>query len=418
MAQKPFSPPANRIALAMQRLRALRWWMIAGSALLVVAIPPLLEIALPRGPMLAVLLLQLMANVLLARRIQAGGWIGENDLFVQLAVDLLALSVLMLLSGGAANPLISLLLLPVAIAAFSLSARRVIFIACLAVAAYSMLNLVYLPLPIEDAQRGARLHLAGMWLTFVVSVVMLAWFVVRLTASIRQRETELTAAREKTLRDEQLVALGTLAAGAAHELSTPLSTIAVLAGELGADPHLDTASRADIALLQKQVLACKVIIGRMTDQTGVGRPESIATAAADQWLCAAHARWREQRPGVSSQLLFESHDPAPTIIADPTLEQALLSLFNNAANAGSTVTVTARWPDDWLCIEVCDDGPGFPENVIETAGRAPFPPHASGSGLGLYLAYAAIGRLGGNLRLYNDRGGVAVVRLPISSKSC
>jgi len=408
------SRPAHGITLAVQRLCALRWWLIAGECLAILAAQPLLQVALPRGPMLLVLLLQAGANGLLRRRIKAFARLAERDLFVQLLIDMLALSVLMLLSGGAANPLISLLLVPVAIAALSLSPKRVLIIASLSVLAYSALNFAYLPLPIGDVARAARLHLAGMWLTFVASVVLLAWFVVRLTASIRQRDAELAAAREQTLRDEQMIALGTLAAGAAHELSTPLSTIAVLAGELGGEARLDATMQADIALLQKQVATCKAIISRMTDQTGVGRLESVVPVNAVQWLRAAHTRWLEQRPGVSSRLHFESPDPAPSIIADPTLEQALLSLFNNAANAGSTVTVTARWPDGWLSIEVRDDGPGLPTNVIENAGRAPLPPHASGSGLGLYLAHAAIGRLGGQLRLYNDHGGVAEIRLPAS----
>jgi hypothetical protein len=106
----------------------------------------------------------------------------------------------------------------------------------LAVALYTLLMWQFLPLAVADAERAARLHLAGMWLTFVVSAAMIAWFVARMTASIRERDSRLAAAREQALRDERVVALGALAAGAAHELGTPLATIAVLVGELEQDP--------------------------------------------------------------------------------------------------------------------------------------------------------------------------------------
>jgi two-component system sensor histidine kinase RegB len=139
---------------------------------------------------------------------------------------------LLYLSGGAANPLISLLLVPVTVAALSLSGTLTAAVAALSIALYTFLVWFYLPLSVADAERATRLHLAGMWLTFVVSVAMIAWFIARMTASVRERDRHLAAAREKALRDERVVALGALAAGAAHELGTPLATIAVVIGDL------------------------------------------------------------------------------------------------------------------------------------------------------------------------------------------
>jgi two-component system sensor histidine kinase RegB len=193
-------------------------------------------------------------------QVGAGG-----ELFGQLCVDLMALAVLLYLSGGAANPLISLLLIPVAVAALSLPGRLTAAVTVLAVAIYSLLTWFYLPLSVGDAERAARLHLAGMWLTFVVSAAMIAWFVARMTASIRERDRRLAAAREQALRDERVVALGALAAGAAHELGTPLATIAVLVGELEREPALDADARADLALVREQVALCKGIISGMAN---------------------------------------------------------------------------------------------------------------------------------------------------------
>ena len=404
---------STETSVALCRLVILRWWLLASEVTAILLVPPLLDVPLPVLPMLVVVSLQLLANLLLARRLNHRNAFGEVELFLQLVLDIVALTVLMFLSGGAANPLISLLLPPVAIAALALPARLVAIIAVLAVTAYSLLNLVYLPLPIADAERAARLHLAGMWFTFAVSVTMLAWFVVRMTASIRQRDIELAAVREQALRDERVVALGALAAGAAHELSTPLATMAIVAGELEHDATLGETARADITLLRKQIAACKGIISGLARQAGAERLDSAVAVQADRWLAGIHRRWLELRPHVISELQLASREPAPMIITDTTLEQGLLNLFNNAADTGSDVKVAAAWDEQWLTIDVRDRGPGFAPSVLEQAGWVSFPTHDGGSGIGLFLAHAAITRLGGQLKLYNEDGGVARIRLPL-----
>lgn len=400
--------------ITIGRLVVLRWWLLAGEIAALLVVPSLLHVALPRFPMLAVVVLQVLINGLAVHRLRTAPAVADGDLFVQLVLDIAALSVLMFLSGGAANPLISLLLPPVAIAALVLSARRVAIIAALAVTAYSLLNIVYLPLRIADVERAARLHLAGMWFTFVVSVVMLAWFVVRMTTSIRQRDAELALAREQALRDERVIALGTLAAGAAHELSTPLATMAIVAGELARDSILSESARADIGVLRQQIAACKKIISDLSQRAGAERLDQASAQPADRWLRAVHQRWRQLRPRVASDLQLDGVVPAPLIISDTTLEQGLLNLFNNAADTGSTVRVLVRWDEAWLTIEVRDSGPGFTAHIIERAGRVPFAAHDGGSGIGLFLAHAAIMRLGGQLTLHNDNGAVACIRLPVT----
>ncbi|MBU1236080.1 MAG: sensor histidine kinase [Gammaproteobacteria bacterium] len=400
---------------AVSRLIVLRWGLLAGEIAAIVGVPVLLDIPLPRVAMLAVVALQALGNHLVARRLARAGRFGDGELVVQLVADIVALAVLMFLSGGAANPLISLLLLPVAVAALALPARPVMLVTALAIAAYSVLNIYYLPLPIANAERAARLHLAGMWFTFVLSAAMLAWFVVRMKASIRARDAELGEAREKALRDERVVALGALAAGAAHELSTPLATMTVIAGELERDATLPKAAREDIAVLHRQVTACKDIISGLAERAGAERLDSATAVQGERWLADVFARWREMRPRVDAELRLVGVPPQLTFIADATLEQGLLNLFNNAANAGKAVRVTASGDESGFIIKVCDDGPGFEPHILEQAGRKPFPVHAAGSGIGLFLAHAAITRLGGELQLLNVGGGVARVRLPATS---
>lgn len=415
MSSLPLKSP--EATTSMHRLARLRWWLLAGEIAAILAVPEWLDITLPQWPMLCVVGLQMVANALALFRIKRCAAFSDGEFCVQLVLDILALSVLMFLSGGAANPLISLLLPPVAIAALALPARLVVAVAGLAVAAYSVLNLVYLPLPVVDVARATRLHLAGMWFTFVVSVLMLAWFVVRLRASLRQRETELADAREIALRDERVIALGALAAGAAHELSTPLATMAIVLGELELDETLGEDARADVSLLRQQIAACKAIISRLAERAGAERLDSAAAQQADGWLRDLHARWQTLRLHAKSQLQLAGTMPAPSIIADPALEHGLLNLFNNAADTATAVSVRADWDTAWLTLEVRDHGPGFSAEVLAKAGRAPFPAHAAGSGIGLFLAHAAIARLGGQLDLRNEGGAIARIRLPIRSLS-
>ena len=420
-----FATGSPESPVAIRRLILLRWWLLAGEVVAIFAVQPVLGIPLPRSAMVLVCALQALANGLAARRFKQAGTFTHGELFLQLVTDIVALAVLMFFSGGAANPLISLLLPPVAVAALALPARLVMVLSGLAITAYSLLNVLYLPLPIADAERAARLHLAGMWFTFVLSVVMLAWFVVRMTASIRERDAELAAVREKALRDERVVALGALAAGAAHELSTPLATMAVIAGELERDTTLPAMAREDIVVLHRQVAACKQIISGLAERAGAERLDSAAAVQAEAWLTTVFERWRGLRPRVDAELHMGAVPhaghfipPRLTFVVDTTLEQGLLNLFNNAANAGSKVRVTAAGDITGLSIEVRDDGPGFASNILEQAGRAPFPAHAGGSGIGLFLAHAAVARLGGELTLQNDAetgSGIARVRLPATT---
>lgn len=393
------------LRINQRRAVILRWWLLSAAVLAVAAAPTLLDVALPRAPMFAVLALTAAYNAWL-HRMPARMPVGAGQLFGQLCVDLAALGILLYLSGGAANPLISFLLVPVAVAALSLPGPLTALVALAAVAIYSLLMWVFLPLPVADAERATRLHLSGMWLTFVVSATMIAWFVARMTASLRERDRRLAEAREQALRDERVVALGALAAGAAHELGTPLATIAVVVGELEADAGLSPAAREDLALVRGQVAQCKGIISGLAARTGGLRPEQVEQRDAAAWLRELLARWHAMRPAAESRLRVDGIGSPPPIPAETTLEQALTNLLNNAADASSeAIDVRLDWDVERVRIAVADRGSGFPAEVLSRAGRVPLPARAGNAGIGLLLAFSAVERLGGRILLGNPPGG-------------
>lgn len=397
----------------LRRLLAMRWLAVGGEAAAVVAAPLLLGIPLPLAPMLGIVALQAAFNLHAHGRLRRRGSVTEGELVAHLGVDMMALTLLLFFSGGAANPFVSFYLPPIAVAATILPARAAWGIALAGVAAYSLLSVFNVPLELADAARATRLHLAGMWLTFVVSAALIAWFVARMAAAIRSRDLELAAAREAALRNERVIALGSLAAGAAHELGTPLATMAILAGELGRNADLPAETREDLALLRQQVEHCKGIITGLAARAGQARAEGGAAVALDRWLEQVIARWRQLRPHAEAKVSLHG-TAAPMIVGEATLEQALLNLFNNAADAGDgQVDIAAEWDGAQLRIEIGDRGPGFDEKVLLQAGRDFITTRAEGAGIGLFLAHAAVERLGGRIALAGREGGGAVTRVEL-----
>lgn len=399
----------------LRRLVASRWVVLAVMALLVGIAPGALDIPLPLVPLLGIIGVAAGLNGIAQWQLRRIRTATPYELFTQLLFDVATLSALVFFSGGATNPLVSLLLPPVAIAALALPTRCVVAVGGSAIVAYSLLMFFYIPLAMADASRATQLHLIGMWLTFAVSAITIAGFVVHMTRLIRQRDAELAAAREQGLRDERVMAMGTLAAGAAHELGTPLATMALVAGELAHEPALSEAAREDVELLRQQIGVCKQIITGLSRRAGAERLENPPVAAADRWLDELRQHWHAVRPQSGSRLIIGSDGTAPEIVADPRLEQAVLNLLNNAANATPTpLEIRLSWGSRELCIDIRDHGPGFPPAVLEQGGQRSFPPHEKGNGVGLLLTRTAIEQLGGSLTLSNpdDGGALARIELP------
>lgn len=398
----------------LRRLMLMRWFAVAGQLLLIVAARPLLDITLPLAPMIAIVALLAGFNLASRLRLARGGEVADGELFAQLCVDITALTLLLFFSGGAANPLVSLYLPTIAIASVVLPGRFAWSAVALSVATYSLLVFYNIPLPVQDAERATRLHLAGMWLIFVASAALISWFVARMAAAIRSRDRELAAAREEALRNERVIALGSLAAGAAHELGTPLATMAILAGELSRRAGGDAETQEDLALLREQIEHCKGIITGLAARAGQTRAEGGGAVDLDRWLEQVIARWRQLRPHAEAKVSLHGTAPAPRVVGEATLEQALLNLFNNAADAGGgEVDIVAEWDAALLRLEVRDRGPGFDEKVLLAAGRAFVTTRQEGTGIGLFLAHAAVERLGGRIVLANRDGGGAVTRVEL-----
>lgn len=357
-------------------------------------------------------------NVLTWLRLRIKWPVTEAEVFMQLLVDVAVLALLLYLAGGATNPFILLLLLPLTIAAATLSARYTWSMAAVVVACFGALMLIYKPLPHFHITYSGEFTLksAGMVLGFALSVGIIVAFVIRMGNALRERERLLAEAREALLRDQHIVSLGTLAVGAAHEIGTPLATMAVLAGELQHE-HRDRPDLVEkLRILREQVERCKVSLSGMLCSAGKERAESGYSVALDDYLRDVTQQWRRIRPGIEFSFSWEGRQPGLGIMAQQTLSQAIINLLNNAADAGSEgLEVVARCDERVLRLAVHDRGQGVSAQTQSNAGRRVFSTKPEGRGLGLFLTQAVVSRLGGVLRLSNRTGGgaCAEVILPL-----
>ncbi len=337
-----------------------------------------------------------------------------NTLSVYLYLDLLILALLLFFSGGASNPFVSLLLLPLVIAAL-LPLGQVWIMTAITVALYTLLMFHYRPLPglLLCYSPGFQIHLWGMWLVFTISALLMAGFVARLAAALRIRDQQVAQLREQALRDEQILNLGLFAAGAAHELGTPLSTIAVLAGELADTHRSDAGLSADLITLRQQVEACKSIIGDLLRSAHLAADRDT-TQPLDTLLEHIRHRWQLLRPGIVLEMRCTGPSPPPQVAAPHALGQTLINLLNNAADASpQPVRLEGRWETGQVVIEIRDQGAGLTPEARHHAGEAFFSTREDGLGIGLLLANTALERLGGRVRLWRDPRGETCTRIEL-----
>jgi two-component system sensor histidine kinase RegB len=423
----------------LQGLFAFRNIEIVTQLLAMLVAVQFFEIPLPLMPMLAVSGMLCLLNFLTWLRLKRPWPVTDVEFITQLLLDVAALTVLLYLSGGSTNPFVSLYLLPLTIAAAALPSRYTWTMAAVTLACYTFLLFVYLPLPamndltmagagdgmdhsahlghnIAAHSSGFGLHVLGMWFNFLVSAGLIAFFVVRMAASLRERDRQLSATREEALRNERIIALGTLAAGAAHELGTPLATMAVVLQELQHEHGADTELTENLRLLRKQVDICKGTLTRMVESSGEVRAEGGGAQTVDAYLTGLIEQWQLLRPQVMVQTQWRGLQPAPAILADQTMGQAILNLLNNAADASPQgVEIEGSWDAQELSIEIRDQGNGLTPEVTSKAGQVFFTTKgpAHGLGLGLFLANATIERFGGKVSMFNREGGGACVRVTL-----
>lgn len=423
----PVSPVGASLARqGLQRLLLLRSFVTLSSVVAVFVLLALTDLTVP-VTFIVYLIGAIVLSVLIGyRRLAHARPVSDLELFCHILVDVFFLILLLLNTGGASNPLISYLLVLLALTATLLPQTYVNVFSVGGILVYTSFLLLDLSSDHEMAMSPDnevmtfQLHLVGMWVIFLVSAVLISVLISRMAKAIKDRELNLAEARENELRNEQLVAIGTLSAGTAHALGTPLSTMAVLLTELDkldAEELRNTDIKDDISVLRQQVTRCKHSLTQLIryynkDNTEKDEKLSLKSFADDiqDYIVNIH-------PTASIDFEFDA-DTSSVVTSNLSVKHAVINIIENAIKAASShVDVRFAISQDAAAmfeIAISDDGPGIPSNVMEKIGEPFISGRKEGMGLGIFLANAAIERAGGSIELSNmNKGGaLSVIRLP------
>jgi two-component system sensor histidine kinase RegB len=417
----------------LRTLSNLRWLAVAGQSAALFLVYFGLGYSLPFAYCAVAIAVSAALNVVLAIRYPPAHRLTNREATFYLAFDVLQLAALLYLTGGITNPFALMFVAPVVIAATTLNLGNVLILAGIAFASASLIALQHLPLPwpTHEAMLLPDLYQAGIWIALVIGIGFTSIYAWRIASESARMSAGLAATQLALSREHRLASIGALATAAAHELGTPLGTIAVVARELERALPEMSAEVEDVRLLRDQAERCRAIIARLAnpEEAMLGATARLPLGAFLDDISAPHrGEDLEIRVTVSPPRIDE---PVPQVWRAPELLHGLGNIIENAADfAQSLVAVHASWDDQFLHVSVIDDGPGFAPEIFEALGE-PYitsrPGHHAlgetelgpvgsldqheGMGLGFFIAKVLLEQTGGMVKADNPEGGGAQVSI-------
>jgi len=423
---------ANPTGVRLQTLVLLRWLAVAGQLAAVLLVNYGFGFSLPVGFCLAAIAASAWLNVVLAIRYRATVRLPDHQAAAYLAFDLVQLAALLYLTGGLGNPFSVLFMVPVTISAATLSPRSTALLVVLGFVCVTMLGFFHWPLPWtpDTPLVLPQIYQAGIWAALLLGLGFVAMYAWRIADEARRMSNALEATEMVLAREQRLSALDGLAAAAAHELGTPLGTIALVARELQLEKPTGEQLDEDLALLRSQAERCKEILSRLTHRPDE-RDALYAQIEIEALIGEIVAPHRDM--GVTFDLSVKGgEESAPvSLVRRPEILYGLGNFVENAADfAQSVVLLVADVSDDLIRITITDDGPGFPVDLIDRLGEPYITTRARGSlgnqfgshegmGLGFFIGKTLLERSGASVQIGNRSDGTvgAVVTVEWARKA-
>jgi len=422
---------AERGRVRLRTLSNLRWLAIAGQAVALFLVYFALGYQLPLIYCLAAIGASIVLNSVLALRYPPAHRLTNREATFYLAFDVVQLAALLYLTGGIANPFSLMFVAPVVIAAATLNLGNTLILAGIAFGAVSLIAVVHKPLPwpVGDALFLPQLYQAGIWAALVIGIGFTSVYAWRIASESMRMSAGLAATQLALAREHRLASIGALATAAAHELGTPLGTIAVVARELERGLPEHSSEIEDVRLLRQQAERCRAIIARLAnpEEGMLGATVRLPLAALLDDM-AAPLRSEDLSVTVAAQPA-DSATAVPQVWRAPELLHGLSNLLENAADfAAKEVRIEARWDAASLSVVIEDDGPGFAPEIYERIGepyvtsrpghhalgeteigpQGPLNEH-EGMGLGFFIAKVLLEQTGGVVKAINpEKGGARV----------
>jgi two-component system, sensor histidine kinase RegB len=422
MSSLPSDPIANTPrTVRLKTLLALRWFAVIGQAISVLVVHYLLEFELPLATCLAAIALSAWLNIAMSMHFRNVQRLAPAPAAWLLTYDIAQLTFLTMLTGGLENPFAFLILAPVLIAAISLPLRYTLPLGAFAVACSTLIAFVFWPLPwsSEQAMVFPPLYIFATWVANLVAIVFIGAYAWQVAEEGRLMADALTATELVLAREQHLTQLDGLAAAAAHELGTPLSTIAVVAKELQHALGPDSPHAEDVKLLREQAQRCRDILGKLSALPSGWAPfERIKLSGLAEEVVAPHRNF-----GIAIDVVLQAErDSEPVVARSPAVLYGLGNLVENAVDfAKSRVEIAVRWSEQDVAVTISDDGPGFKSEILARIGepyvtsrRPAGETEESGLGLGFFIAKTLLERSGASLDFLNrqapEQGAVVRVR--------
>jgi two-component system sensor histidine kinase RegB len=402
----------------------LRWLAVIGQVVTILFVDLWLGIALPRLEMAAVIGFLIALNIVSLLRHRNQDAVSNTELFLELLLDVAALTVQLYLSGGASNPFIYLYLLQVIIGAVLLETWSIWTLLGITSACFIGLTTYNRPIAIPSQDRNdlSDLHTQGLFICFVLAAILLVFFVTRIDRNLRARDAYLASLRQQSAEEDHIVRMGLLASGAAHELGTPLATLSVILSDWQRMPlfKADSEMAQELAEMRGQLDRCKTIVTGILMSSGQVRGEGTLRTSVNAFFDGLVDEWREHRS--PARLDYDNTFGADeAIVSDDALKQVVFNIFDNALEASPNwVGIALERRADAATLSVTDSGPGFTKEILDQFGK---PYNSSknrpGGGLGLFLVVNVVRKLGGTVTAKNLLNGGALVELtlPIASLS-
>ncbi|MBY0320594.1 MAG: ActS/PrrB/RegB family redox-sensitive histidine kinase [Reyranella sp.] len=403
-------PPRGGVRL--RTLVLIRWAAVAGQLFTAAVVHWGLNFTLPVLAVGGAIALSALLNLTVSLGRPASARIDDREATIFLAFDILQLAVLLYLTGGLINPFSLLLLAPVAIGATILSLSSNVALSLLTIISIGLLGLFHQPLPWRGPPPALpEIYQTGAWAGLTLTTLLVTLYGWRLAEEQRQMAAALAAAQAALEREQRMSALGALAAAAAHELGTPLSTIAVVTKEMLREVEADDPLREDVELLSSESERCRTILARLSVDPAGDVSDAYALVPLPALIEAAAQH--SEREGIA--ISFKSGPvgegvptTAPIQVRSPEITQGIGNIVQNAVSfARHEVEIRTRWTAAWSEVEVSDDGPGFSEALLDELGT-PFISTRQGEeghmGLGVFIAKTLLERTGATVTFGNRRG--------------